>query len=153
VLLQPYLCSTLNACVSSVACLALPYFSTLSLERLEFRKNIFEHKMYVLGLPTNLSGTFLSLSNFKRFHKRAFVFVCSTRYSCQYLINMKFLHRFSVSQMSNFMKIHNNTLFMFFDIANMRRISVRFEIANPANSSFRPSYYTTRTKRIGYPLL
>ena len=129
-----------------MACLALPYFSTSSHKRLEFRKNIFEHKMYILGLPTNLSGTFPSLANLKRFHKRAFVFVCSTRYSCQYLINMKFLQRFSVSQMSNFMKIHNIIFFIFFDIANMRLISMGVEIASPAISSLRSSYYTTRTR-------
>ena len=43
---------------SSVACLAPPYFFTLSHKRQDFRKNS-QHKMYVWILSTNLSKTFL----------------------------------------------------------------------------------------------
>ena len=38
---------------SSVACLAMPYFSTLSHKSRDFRENMIERKMYVLLFPTS----------------------------------------------------------------------------------------------------
>jgi len=54
------------AILSSVACPALHYFSTLVHKRHDFRENVIGHKVRVLIFYTNLSGTFLILGKMKR---------------------------------------------------------------------------------------
>jgi hypothetical protein len=51
---------------SSVACLALPYFSTLSHKWHDLRKNVIEHKMCVLIVSAILPETFFILRRIER---------------------------------------------------------------------------------------
>ena len=93
----------------SLTFLALPYFSTLSHKRHDFRKKtkVTEYKMCVLMLHT----IFFNISHYGKNsvtynHKNAKVFIQSTRYSCQILtkpnFSRKFFEKYSIS---NFMKI------------------------------------------------
>ena len=56
------------AMLSSVACLTLQYFSTLSHKRHDFRKKkkVTEHKTRVLSFSTNLCATFIVLRRTER---------------------------------------------------------------------------------------
>ena len=74
--------------LSSVACLALSYFTTLSYERHDFRKNIIEYKR-VFIFPTNLSETILNLRRTQRGPRSYPQFVMySTYHTCQILIKV-----------------------------------------------------------------
>jgi len=54
------------AILSSVACPALQYFSTLSHKRQAFRKKVTEHKMFVVVFSTDLLETFPFLRRTER---------------------------------------------------------------------------------------
>jgi hypothetical protein len=50
----------------TVACLAVPYFSTLSHKRQDFQEKVIQHKMCVSIFSTNLYETFLILRRIQR---------------------------------------------------------------------------------------
>jgi len=82
------------AILSSVACPALQYFSTLSHRRYDTRKNVTEHKMCVLISSTNLSETFLVLRrNDRDMIKSVLVFMYSSRCSCPILMKLEFFQQ------------------------------------------------------------
>jgi hypothetical protein len=102
------------AVLSSVACRALQYFTTLShklndLKKKE-RKRLFACKMCVLFPPRLLSETFLILRRserdvIKNVHRSS----CKVpiHFSCQILINLNFLDGFFAEKYSN-IKFHEN---------------------------------------------
>jgi hypothetical protein len=74
------------------ACLPLPYFTTFSHKRYDFRKNVIEHKMCVLVFSTTFVwNIFHSEQKWVRYdHKYTYVFIQRTRYSCPFLIELQF---------------------------------------------------------------
>jgi hypothetical protein len=100
------------ACIlSSVACPALRYFSTLSHKPYDFRGGGggIEHKMCVLFFRIAYVWNICrSKKDWARYvKKRVFIFTYSTRYSCHILMELEnFLERYSTStSISNFTKI------------------------------------------------
>jgi hypothetical protein len=94
--------------LSSVACLAVPYFSTLSHKRHDFRKKIIEHKMCVSIVST---ACFCNISHYKIIQRDSVINV--HRSSCKvpvilvrFLWNLNFLYRFS--KKSSNIKFHEN---------------------------------------------
>jgi hypothetical protein len=95
--------------LSSVACLAVPYFSTLSHKRHDFRKKVIEHKMCVLTFSTILSETLLILRRIQRD-----IIINIHRSSCTLPVilvrfewNLNFLYTFCKNtQIPNVTKIH-----------------------------------------------
>jgi hypothetical protein len=93
--------------LSSVACLAVQYFSTLSHKRHDFQKNVIEHKMCVLSFSTTFVwNTSHSRKNSARYyHKCTWVFMSSSRYCCHMLIKLIFSTVSKIPEISNFTKI------------------------------------------------
>jgi hypothetical protein len=73
--------------LSSVACLAVPYFSILSHKRHDFRKNVIEHKICVLIFSTTFvwNISYSKRNSARYYHECTYIFMLSTRYSCQIL--------------------------------------------------------------------
>ena len=59
----------------SVACPALPYFTTLSHKQHDFREKVTEYEMCVLVFSTNLSGTFFILRRIERDMMKIYIFI------------------------------------------------------------------------------
>jgi hypothetical protein len=83
--------------LSSLACPTLPYFSTISHERHNFRGgggwrgDVIEHKI-CFDFSTTLSETFLTLITIQRdiIKRSAYFFTQSDRYSCRILMKLEF---------------------------------------------------------------
>ena len=86
------------AILSSVACLSLPHFSTLSNKRHDFRskKNVTEHEMCVLiSSTTFVSDISHSEKDSASYDQKCLVvFMSSTRYSCQISMILEFSKQF-----------------------------------------------------------
>ena len=92
---------------ASVACLALPYFYTLSHKRHDFREKVIEHKMCVLILSTIFVWNISYYKNWARYyHKCTQVFMWSTGYSCQILMKLEI--SWQIFEKCSNIKFHEN---------------------------------------------
>ena len=93
--------------MSSTACRALQYFSTLSHKLHDLKKNVTEHKKCFDFLYNFCLKHFSFLENSARhYHKRKYVFMSRTRYSYQNLIKLWFsVHIF---EKYSYMTLHEN---------------------------------------------
>jgi hypothetical protein len=95
--------------LSSAACQALPYFSTLYHKRYDFRKKVTKRKMCVLIFSTafvwNISHS--KKNSARYYHKCTQLFMWTTRYYSQILMKLEFSRQiFESTQISsNFMQI------------------------------------------------
>jgi hypothetical protein len=90
-----------------VACLALPYFTTLSHKQHDIQKRVTEHKMCVLNFSTtvvcNISH---SKNNSAKYHKYSKVIMKSNCCSSEILIKLEFPGKsVKITQIANLMKI------------------------------------------------
>jgi hypothetical protein len=94
--------------LSSVTCLALPYFSTLSHKRHEFRKEVIENKMraFIFSTTAVLNISYSKKNSVRYYHKCTQVFIHIVRYSCQILIKLEFSRQI-FEKYSN-IKFHEN---------------------------------------------
>jgi hypothetical protein len=99
---------TVRIILPSVACPAVPYFSTLSHKRHDFRKTFIQHKMCVLIFSTtfvwNISHS--KQNSARYYHKCTQVFMSSTCYSCQISIKLAFSRQ--IFEKPSNIKFHEN---------------------------------------------
>jgi hypothetical protein len=95
------------AILSSVACSALQYFSTLSHKRHDFRENVLEHKTCVLIFSTTFVWNISHYTRKKKWvrydQKCMLVFMQSTRYCL-----MKFQFSWQIVEKCSNIKFHEN---------------------------------------------
>ena len=131
----------------SVACLALPYFSTLSHERHNFQKKVSEYGMCILTFTTNFVWT-ISHSNKNWDIINVHVFMYNTHYSCQILMKHEFSqHIFKKYSYIKFYENPSNGNRTFpcrqtDGQTDMTKLRVAFTILwPPKNEKFMPSKY------------
>jgi len=91
----------------SVACPALPHFSTLSHKRHDIRKMSWKIKVFWFS-QRRLSEKFLILRRIGRWErKRILVFMWSARFSCQILTKLEFSRQILKKYLNN--KFHENS--------------------------------------------
>jgi len=91
--------------MSTIACPALPYFSTLSHKWQDFRENVTEHKMCVEIHSKRLAETFLILRRYRRDIINVHWYSC-IRHSCKILTKLGFSRQ--IFQNSSTTKFHEN---------------------------------------------
>jgi len=77
--------------LSNVACLVLPYFSTLFHKQHDFHKNVIEHKMcfgFLYNFCLNISHS--KKNSVRYYHECSNVFMYSTHYSRHILMKLEF---------------------------------------------------------------
>jgi hypothetical protein len=126
--------------LSSVACPALRYFSTLSHKRHDFRKGVLENKIVFFFSLHLLSETFLILKKkWVRYDPKCVsVFMQSSCHSCQILMIIEFSGQYfeKNTRISNFMNICpvGTELFHADERTDMTKLSVTFRnFANEIN--------------------
>jgi len=89
-------CKAHHSTLTNVACLALPYFSTLPHKRHGFRKIRIGHKKRVLIFSTNFVRNIShSTNNSARYYQKRKHILSRNRYSCQILTKSDFFRQIS----------------------------------------------------------
>jgi hypothetical protein len=122
--------------LSSVACPAVPHFSTLPHKRHDCRKKVVEHKMCVLIFSTSLTQSFLILRTIERDIINVHAYSCKVTVIFRFQMKLEFFDK-SFEKYSN-IKFRENPL-----IGNRVDLCGRADRRDKANSRF--SQFCRRT--------